>query len=94
MPHAYEWDEQKRIPRELLQKCYQAGFLGSVVGPPWPVEFVGTNIAGGVKYEEFDAFHELIWIDELSRPGSGGVLWGIQAGLSIGNQISFFIFEA
>jgi hypothetical protein len=37
-----------------------------------------------VKPEEWDAFHELIIIDELARCGAGGILWGIQGGLAIG----------
>jgi hypothetical protein len=37
-----------------------------------------------VRPEEWDAFHELIIIDELSRCGAGGILWGIQGGLAIG----------
>src|SRR4051812_33203917 len=45
---------------------------------------VSSNIAGGVKPEEFDMFHHLVLIDEVSRCGSGGVMWGLQAGLSIG----------
>lgn len=81
----------------------------------WPTEYAGTKIAGDVRPEEWDPFHELIIIDEMARCGnvslrslatscasvqvacgsgsrsrlcnvigSGGVLWGIMAGLSIG----------
>ncbi|KAG0350457.1 hypothetical protein BG005_010024, partial [Podila minutissima] len=42
----------------------------------------GENVI--VPKEEFDAFHEFIIFDELSRCGSGGVLWGILGGLGIG----------
>jgi len=84
MPHCFEWDEAKKVPRELYMKCAQSGWLAGVVGPPWRTEYVGPNIAGGVKPEEFDAFHELILIDEVARCGSGGVLWALFAGLSIG----------
>jgi Acyl-CoA dehydrogenase, N-terminal domain len=45
---------------------------------------VGDKIAGGIRPEEFDVFHELIAIDEVARCGSGGILWGLFAGLSIG----------
>lgn len=41
-------------------------------------------MAGGISPQEFDAFHELILIDEIGRCGSGGVLWALFAGLSIG----------
>lgn len=38
----------------------------------------------GIKPEEFDPFHEFVVCDELSRCGSGGVLWGLIGGLGIG----------
>merc|ERR1719253_2144652 len=34
--------------------------------------------------EDFDYFHELIFIDELARCASGGTLWGLMEGLQIG----------
>ena len=34
---------------------------------------------GGIKPEEFDAFHEQIGTEELSRVGSGGAAWGSPA---------------
>jgi alkylation response protein AidB-like acyl-CoA dehydrogenase len=83
-PFCHEWDEKKAIPKELWIKLANSGIMGAIVGPPWPTEFVGDQIAGGVKPEEFDSFHELIMIDEASRCGSGGVLWGIFGGTTIG----------
>ena len=53
-------------------------------GRPWRTEFAGDKLAGGIKPEEFDAFHEMILLEEVSRAGSGGVVWGLFAGLSIG----------
>ncbi|PRP89639.1 hypothetical protein PROFUN_00903 [Planoprotostelium fungivorum] len=82
-PNCHKWDEDKQIPREMFRKCYEAGWLPGTVGQ-WPVQYAGTSIAGGVKPEEWNHFHELILLDELSRAGSGGVVWGLQAGLSIG----------
>ena len=84
MPNCHAWDEAKQIPREVWRKCYEGGWLPGVVGAPWPTELCGSNIAGGVKPEEWDSFHELILLDEVARCGSGGVCWGLFAGLSIG----------
>jgi predicted heme/steroid binding protein len=83
-PYCHEWDEAKKIPKELYQKLYQAGILPGVVGKPWPVKYAGDKIAGGVAPAEWDYFHELILIDEFGRCGSGGVLWAIFGGLAIG----------
>ncbi len=84
MPYAHQWDESRSLPKELYQKAYKAGWLPGVCGCPWPTEYAGSFIAGGVKPEEFDHFHELILIDEVARCGSGGVLWGLLEGLQIG----------
>jgi len=84
MPFCFEWDEAKAMPKDIFRKCYEAGFLPGVVGTPWPTQFGGNKIAGGIKPDEYDAFHELILFDEVSRTGSGGVVWGLFAGLCIG----------
>ena len=77
MPYCREWDEAKEIPASLLKKAYEAQVLPALVGF-WPTEYVGPGPEG------FDYFHEYIAIDETSRCGSGGVLWGLTGGLSIG----------
>lgn len=84
MPYAHEWDEKRQFPRQLSVKAYEAGWYPGAAGAPWPTEYVGSKIAGGVKPEEFDYFHELILIDEVARCGSAGILWGLFAGMEIG----------
>eukprot|EP01116_Phalansterium_solitarium_P001628 TRINITY_DN1143_c0_g2_i1.p1 TRINITY_DN1143_c0_g2~~TRINITY_DN1143_c0_g2_i1.p1 ORF type:complete len:536 (+),score=189.85 TRINITY_DN1143_c0_g2_i1:72-1679(+) len=83
-PFCFEWDEAKQLPSELRRKCFAAGWLAGFCGAPWPEEYAGGRVIGDVPAAEFDMFHELILIDELARCGSGGVLWGIVSGLSIG----------
>jgi len=83
-PFVHDWDEEKSIPRDVWKKCADAGWLAGVVGPPWPTQYVGDRILGGVKAEEFDYFHEFIIHDEVSRCGSGGLVWGLFIGLCIG----------
>uniref|UniRef100_A0A6B2L534 Acyl-CoA dehydrogenase n=1 Tax=Arcella intermedia TaxID=1963864 RepID=A0A6B2L534_9EUKA len=84
-PFCHEWDESRALPKELYLDCAASGLLPAVLGGPWPVDLVGDDIAGGlIKASEFDAFHELILLDEFSRCGSGGVGWGLFGGLAIG----------
>lgn len=83
-PFCHEWDEKGQLPNEIWEKINQAHFFGGFVGVPWPTEYVGSSIAGGVKPEEWDIFHCLILADEMSRSGSGGILWGLFAGVHIG----------
>jgi len=65
LPFVHEWDEAGTYPPELHQKAYAAGIYGAI----WPKEY------GGTPPEDFDAFHDLILVDELSRCAAGGVLW-------------------
>lgn len=79
-PYCHDWDNSTEysLPKDLYVKFADAGLLPGVVGAPWPSEFAGKGPEG------FDAFHELILIDELARCGSGGVLWGLFEGIQIG----------
>ena len=65
-------------------KAAQAGILASCVGSPYPVQYAPGPLPTGIKPEEWNAFHGFIVVDELSRCGSGGVLWGLIGGLGIG----------
>uniref|UniRef100_A0A0G4FF44 Cytochrome b5 heme-binding domain-containing protein n=1 Tax=Chromera velia CCMP2878 TaxID=1169474 RepID=A0A0G4FF44_9ALVE len=81
----HAWDEAKQLPKSLFKSAAAAGILQASIGPNWPpVEYAGTKIAGGIKPEEFDAFHWGIIVDEICRAGSGGLTWGLFGGLSIG----------
>ena len=84
-PFCHEWDEAKAMPKDFYRRAYEAGWLPGVVGSyKWPTDYVGDNIIGGVKASEWDVFHEQILIDECCRCGSGGVIWAMFGGLSIG----------
>jgi alkylation response protein AidB-like acyl-CoA dehydrogenase len=85
-PFCHEWSENKEIPKSVLKRAAEVGFLAAVSG-------AGTNrnmahllpfpLPGGVTSEEFDIFHEFICIDELARSGSGGLIWALEGGLAI-----------
>jgi acyl-CoA dehydrogenase len=63
-PHVEAWEEAAEFPRELYRKAGEFGLLG--VGYP--------EAYGGV---EADGFHRIVATEELSRPGSGGILAGL-----------------
>ena len=83
-PFCFEWDEAKKLPRDLFLKAANAGILQCVVGHPFPAKYSERPPPVGIKPEEFDSFHEFIVCDDLARCGSGGVLWGLIGGLGIG----------
>lgn len=80
IPFVSEWEVKKAIPKEAYLACAEAGLLPCVVG-------AHSNAYDLVPHDapkDFDYFHELIFIDELARCASGGVLWGLMEGLQIG----------
>ena len=83
MPYCFKWDEEKQIPKELFLKAAKAGILQGICGNPWS-KYAERGPVGNINPDEFDGFHEMIICDELSRCGSGGVLWGLIGGLGIG----------
>jgi alkylation response protein AidB-like acyl-CoA dehydrogenase len=80
MSEVHDWDEAGAIPKEVYMEAGKVGCLPLCVGKPWPEKYVGPCPWGF----ETDYFHELVMYDELSRTGSGGFLWGIAGGLTIG----------
>ena len=81
VPFVSEWEAKKEIPRSVAIACGEAGLLPCVAGKN-AYEFINSN---SVKPpSNFDYFHELIFMDELARCASGGVLWGLIEGLQIG----------
>ena len=74
MPNAHEWDEAKKMPRELFQFLGKEGMLACICGKPWPAEYTDVPAPEG-----YDFFHELIMIDEAARCGSGGLLVRVSA---------------
>lgn len=80
MPFCMDWDEAGEVPREVYQEFAKTSLMPLVLGRPWPEKYIGKCPLG---YEP-DYFHELIVFDELARCGSGGVMWGIAGGMTIG----------
>lgn len=80
MSNVHDWDEAGVIPKEVYLKAGEAGAIALCLGRPWPTKHFGPCPWGF----EPDYFHELVLYDELSRTGSGGFLWGIAGGTTIG----------
>ena len=83
-PHCAEWDAAKRIPITTFRAAARCGLLAAVTGAPWPVGLAPGSPPGGIAQGDFDAFHELVALDEACRCGSGGTVWGLLEGIAIG----------
>ncbi|MFO7264370.1 MAG: acyl-CoA dehydrogenase [Bacillaceae bacterium G1] len=70
MPYVDEWEQKGETPREFFRRCGECGFLGL----KFPAEYGGSD-QGYIA--------EAIFIEELSRCGSGGVAAAIGAHANI-----------
>jgi alkylation response protein AidB-like acyl-CoA dehydrogenase len=84
MPFCHEWDEAKEIPKRLYKRAGELGIFQSVTGGKVVSEYYSVPLPGGVDPKEWNAFHEYVVVDELSRCGSGGTIWALVGGLGIG----------
>ncbi|GAA6027308.1 hypothetical protein JCM8097_002579 [Rhodosporidiobolus ruineniae] len=85
-PNAAAWDEAHGIPDEEYKRIADFGILAAVAAGAgeWPTEYApDVPVPGGINPDEWDAFHNLILVDELSRCGSGGILYGLIGGFAI-----------
>ncbi|RMZ82009.1 hypothetical protein DV737_g2252, partial [Chaetothyriales sp. CBS 132003] len=82
-PYVTEWDEAKRVPETIYKQLGERGYLSGLLGVGFPTELTNKRVAS-VPPEKWDFFHELIVTDELSRTGSGGLVWNLLGGFGIG----------
>ena len=61
----------------------ERGYLGGLLGIKYPTH-LSPNHVKAVAPEKWDLFHELIITDEISRAGSGGLVWNLIGGFGIG----------
>lgn len=85
-PYVDDWDAAGVIEDDIAFKEFaKRGYLACLVGvKSLPKELLEGLGPKSVKLDEIDAFHELVIVDELSRCGSGGVVWNLVGGYSIG----------
>lgn len=76
MPFRDEWDKVGKFDHALYRKAGQAGILSSISG--WD-----ESVSPLPRPEGYDALFAMITMDELSRCGSGGIVWGLIGGFGI-----------
>ncbi|KAH0341882.1 acyl-CoA dehydrogenase NM domain-like protein, partial [Aureobasidium melanogenum] len=84
LPSCHDWENQGQVPPQVLKRHAELGYQAAAVYPMMKGHLSGVNLPGGVSCEEWDAFHDLIVIDEIARCGYLGVIWALTCGNSIG----------
>ncbi|KAL0098070.1 putative acyl-CoA dehydrogenase [Phycomyces blakesleeanus] len=85
-PFCHEWSEAKKIPSHIIKRCAEVGLLNALSGAgtiPAMSSLMPYPLPTDIQPKDFDIFHEAVCIDELSRCGSGGLIWAVEGGLSI-----------
>jgi len=76
------------LPADLYQKFVAANFLIPNLSAPLPVKWLHKlgihTLPGGLKIEDFDYMHTLIYVDEMARTGSLGPSGAVTTGIAFG----------
>lgn len=62
----------------------ERGYLAGLMGLDKYPTHLTNNRVRSVGPEQWDLFHELVITDEISRAGSGGLVWNLLGGFGIG----------
>lgn len=85
------WRESSSGPdRGVYKAMGRRGLLALMAGPPFPAEYLATDVAEGRVQgppEGFDYFHELILYDELARQGDGRIVAALTNGPAIASPV-------
>ncbi|GAW20498.1 hypothetical protein ANO14919_100040 [Xylariales sp. No.14919] len=86
--HALEWEKAESVPEHVFGAFAAANMLLPALPAPLPVAWLkrlGIHaLAGGLKVEDFDSMHSLIYADEMARSGSIGPSGSLTTGFAFG----------
>ena len=83
-PFVNEWEEKKQVPQAIYKQMGEKGYLGGLLGlHEYPTQYSPYK-PKSVSTDKWDHFHELVVTDEISRAGSGGLVWNLIGGFGIG----------
>ncbi|KAF3913040.1 hypothetical protein ABW21_db0205791 [Orbilia brochopaga] len=82
------WEDAGDVPDDLYKNFAQANMLIPALPAPLPVKQLKEagihELAGGLKVENFDAFHNVVYGDEMARIGLSGPGAAITTGVAFG----------
>ncbi|KAI1170633.1 putative acyl-CoA dehydrogenase [Nemania sp. FL0916] len=88
LDRAIEWEKAETVPEHVFSDFASANMLVPALPAPLPVSWlkrVGIHeLAGGVRVEDFDYLHALIYADEIARSGLVGPSGSLTTGMAFG----------
>ncbi|KAK7715122.1 hypothetical protein SLS64_003819 [Diaporthe eres] len=88
MKDAMEWEKAEAVPAHLFDTFARANMLIPCLPAPLPVTWLKRlgihELLGGLKVEDFDYLHGLIYSDEMARTGVVGPAASMTTGMSFG----------
>ncbi len=72
------------IVNQVYQRHADLGYVAAAIYPMSKENTGGVTLPGKVPAESWNAFHDLILMDEIARIGYLGVIWGLGCGNVIG----------
>lgn len=88
LAHAVEWEKANTVPAHVFETFAKHNMLIPALPAPLPVEWLHRlgvhELLGGLKIEDYDYLHALIYSDEMSRAGVGGPSGSLTVGIAFG----------
>ncbi|KAI1421972.1 putative acyl-CoA dehydrogenase [Xylaria sp. FL1777] len=88
LDHAIEWDKAESVPDHVYRDFTEANMLLPALPAPLPVAWLKRlgihELLGGLKVEDFDYMHSLIFADEMARSGLVGPSSSLMTGFAFG----------
>lgn len=88
LKEALEWERAEAVPSHVFETFASANMLIPCLPAPLPVAWLKRlgihELLGGLKVEDFDYLHGLIYADEMARSGITGPCASLTTGMSFG----------
>jgi acyl-CoA dehydrogenase len=88
LTHAREWERAETVPDHVFSDFAKANMLIPALPAPLPVAWLKRlgihELLGGLKVEDFDYLHAIIFADEMARSGLAGPSGSLTTGVAFG----------
>ncbi|CAK7236407.1 hypothetical protein SBRCBS47491_009626 [Sporothrix bragantina] len=88
LPHALDWENDGKVPEHVFRVFSEHNMLIPNLPAPLPIDLLRRlgihTLLGGLRIEDFDYFHFVIYINEMRRVGISGPASSLATGMAYG----------